>query len=374
MRKKISILFIIPTMRGAGAEKALLNILERLDYDKFNVSLLLFNDKGDLYTQIPKQVKKHHLFSKCRPYIPFVENRYTQHFFQRIRAALALNPFKKFDTVISFLEGEALVVHNLLLNRRNKDISWVHINLQINHWTKKDFKSDNHELEAYRKMDTVVFVSHDAQRAFEEKFGSKVNSKVIYNIIDREKIIELAKDPCPIVSTSKFVISNVGRLTKQKRQDRLIEAIALLNHNYNLDVECWIVGQGELREELEQIEKKLKIDHKIKFLGFQPNPYPFIAASDLFMLSSDTEGYPLVVCEALCLGKPIVSTNITGPNEILNVGGGILTHLSAESLAEAANSLLINQNLKSQVSKEASLTSESFSASEIMNEIYSIIE
>lgn len=374
MKTKKEILFIIPTMRGAGAESSLLNILELLDYDKFNVSLLLFNNKGELYAKIPSSVKKYHLFSKYRPHIPIAENKVTQHFFQRIRTLFAINPLKMFDTVISFLEGEALVVHNMLVNRRNKNISWVHINLQVNHWTKKDFKDEKQELQAYQKMDTVVFVSHDAKRAFEEKFKAKVNSKVIYNIIDRKKIQGLGKEPCRHVRTSKFVICNVGRLTKQKRQDRLIEAIALLNQKYNLDVECWIIGQGELRNELEQLANNLKIDHKIKFLGFQSNPYPFIANSDLFMLSSDTEGYPLVVCEALCLGKPIISTNITGPSEILKSGGGILTPMTALSLAEASYRLLIDPKLRHNITCEVLDLNSHFNSYNLLQEINNIIE
>ena len=368
---KKEILFIIPTMRGAGAEKALLNILNRFDSEKYNVSLLLFNNKGELYDAIPSNIKKYHLYSKNKPLFLLIENRFTRNLFWRLRS-LTLNPFKKFDAVISFLEGEALLAHNLLLNRRNKDITWVHTNLITNHWTKNVFKDYRKELGAYKKMDEIIFVSNDAQRAFNELFETDIESKVIYNIIDRDDIIEKAKEECPIKRGSKFVISNVGRLTKQKRQDRLIEAIAILNHKYGVDAECWILGQGELEDRLKQHAKDLNIEDKIKFLGFQANPYSFVKESDIFMLSSDTEGYPLVVCEALCLGKPIVSTNITGPNEILTDGGGILTELSAESLAEAANNLLTDPELLKKKQTEATMKSQSFSSEEIMNQIYSL--
>lgn len=369
---KEELLFIIPTMRGAGAEKALLNILNRLDYNKYNVSLLLFNHNGELYNLIPSKVKKYHLYSKFRPFIPFIENRFTRNIFWKLRS-LTINPFKKFDAIISFLEGEALLTHNLLLNRRNKDITWVHINLMVNHWSKNVFKNHQKELEAYKKMDEIIFVSNDAQKAFNKFFQMDIESKVIYNIIDRDDIIKKAKEKCPIKRSSKFVISNVGRLTKQKRQDRLIEAIAILNHKYGVDTECWILGQGELEEKLKQHAKDLKIEEKIKFLGFRSNPYPFVKESDIFMLSSDTEGYPLVVCEALCLGKPILSTDITGPNEILSEGGGILTELSAEALAEATHTLLKDQELINKKQNEAIVISNSFSTKEIMNQIYAIL-
>ena len=372
MRKK-EILFIIPTMRGAGAEKALINILNRFDYNQYNVSLLLINNKGDLYNLLPQNIKKYHLYNKFFSKIPIIENRYTRNFFWWIRTLINLNPFRKFDAVISFLEGEALLAHNLLLNRRNKDITWVHINLMVNHWSKSVFKYTRKELDAYQKMDEIIFVSNDAQRAFNELFETDIESKVIYNIIDRDDIVEKAKEECSIKRKSKFVISNVGRLTKQKRQDRLIEAIAILNHKYGIDVECWILGQGELEDRLKQHAKNLNIEDKIKFLGFQSNPYPFVKESDIFMLSSDTEGYPLVVCEALCLGKPIVATDITGPNEILADGGGILTKLSAESLAEAANNMLADEDLLNEKQNEAIMISSSFSAEEIMNKIYSLI-
>lgn len=79
----------------------------------------------------------------------------------------------------------------------------------------------------------------------------------------------------------------------------------------------------------------------VHFLGFQSNPYPYIAAADAFLMTSDSEGFPLVVAEAMCLGKAIISTRITGPMEMLDNGRcGILTGFSPEEIADAAASLM----------------------------------
>jgi glycosyltransferase involved in cell wall biosynthesis len=112
----------------------------------------------------------------------------------------------------------------------------------------------------------------------------------------------------------------------------------------------------------------------VKFLGFQTNPYSYLKASDMFLLTSDTEGYPLVVCEAMCLGKPIVSTNITGPDELLANGVGVLTSFEVSDIADRVQQLAADADLRAhygEASRAEALCR--FDVEAVMQQIYQIL-
>lgn len=373
MTPKRKILFIIPTMRGGGAERVLIDVLNRFDFERYNVTLLLINKEGDLYNQIPSAVTKIALYDSSTPKLPIIENKYTQKIFLRLRCLIKLSPFKRFDTIISFLEGEALFLHTILFNRSKRDVSWVHTDMSINHWTTNIYPLLWQERKAYNMMNRIVLVSEQAKIGFEKTFGLNSKLQVLYNLIDRETIISKSIETCPIVKSSKHVICTAGRLSKEKRHDRLIKAITILRNEYQLDVELWIIGKGDNLPKLVDLANNLGIKDSISFLGFKTNPYPYIKSSDIFALSSDTEGYPLVICEALCLGKPIVSTDTTGPSELLADNVGILTEKDENSLAAGLAKLCQEPALLTEYSKRSIKKSMDFCPEEIMNEIYDIV-
>lgn len=188
-------------------------------------------------------------------------------------------------------------------------------------------------------MDDVIFVSEDAKKNFSKLFGID-KGRVIYNIIDQRAICERSKETSSMPQHRTFTFVNVGSLKEIKRQDRIIETAALLKER-GYDAEFWLIGKGIWEERLKAQSIALNVSDIVHFLGFQSNPYPYIAAADVFLMTSDSEGFSLVVAEAMCLGKAIISTRITGPMEMLDNGRyGILTGFSSEEIAEAAMSLI----------------------------------
>ena len=130
----------------------------------------------------------------------------------------------------------------------------------------------------------------------------------------------------------KFTIVAVGRLVEAKRFDRLINVCGMLKQNH-YDVDTWIIGEGHLRNELEDQIKELHLQDNVFLLGFKNPPYAYMREADLFVSTSDVEGYPLVVCEAMTLGLPIVATKITGPMELLeNNRYGLLVEKKEEDI------------------------------------------
>lgn len=377
--KKKRILFIQHTLDGGGAEKILVDILNRFDYDRYDVTLLLIEERGVYLDSIPSQVHLKSIYDRKQRLFPkWFQNRFTHPFLpawdklEKLKLRLSVGTGKKYDCVISFLEGKSLYYHQFALGRRN--ITWVHCDLQKFHWTENYFGSTDNELKAYQQMDEIVWVSNQAKLSFEELFNTKFRGRTIYNLIDREFIKKRAAQSEVDDRKSQFVLCTAGRLSAEKRQDRLIRVTGLLVNRFNLDAETWILGFGNEETKLRELASQLGIEDRIKFLGFQKNPYPYIKAADTFVLTSDTEAYSLVVAEALCLGKPVVSTAITGPTELLVNDSGILTELNDEDIASQINRLLTDKEIYDHYCRKATERSAIFDPEATMKQIYAIID
>ena len=173
-------------------------------------------------------------------------------------------------------------------------------------------------MKSYKLFDKVFFVSNNAKEGFENSIGKLSTSSVLYNIIDNKKITNLSKEKISEDKPNKFLFVSVGRLSKEKGYDRLIEAAANLNKDdYNYEI--WILGEGPERNKLKELSRKHNIKN-IRFLGYKINPYKYMKISDVFISTSRVEGYSCVVAEALILKIPVISTNCAGTKEILENG------------------------------------------------------
>ncbi|MGL5683393.1 MAG: glycosyltransferase [Marinifilaceae bacterium] len=371
---KKSILFIMPSLKGGGAEKVLIDLLCNFDYNKYDVTLLLFYNKGVYLPQLPQQVRKVYLFEdrhfkllsrimlKCNSKLGwdvFLRNKLN-----------ALN-LPNFDVVVSFLEGISVALHDIIWDKGKKHISWVHIDLLVNHWS-DDFFTKGKENCIYNKMDNIVFVSKDALLQFERLFPMNTAPKsVMYNPILKESIVKRGSEQ--IVNTDAFTITTVGRIAPQKAYDRIIRVAKILKDS-DQNVKFWILGEGKLRTSLEKLAKEFKVDDIVEFKGFHLNPYPYIVASDMFISTSISEGYSLVIGEALCLGKPIVSTKTTGPVELLENGAyGILTEHDDHSIANGVMQLLADNERLEYFRQKSIERANIFDINTTMNELYQII-
>jgi len=176
------------------------------------------------------------------------------------------------------------------------------------------------------------------------------------------------------ITPGKPLLIAVGRLMPQKRFDRLLRAMSIIRQK-NQEAELWILGQGDMKPELERLCKELQLQDSVRFLGFVPNPYPYVKAADIFVLSSDTEGYPLVVAEAMCLGKAIVSTAVTGATEMLSNDAGVLVTVDEKSLADACLQLLADDGAREQLGKRAREEAKrKFDVSAYLSAFYAVLD
>ncbi len=293
---KQKILFIITSLGGGGGEKVLVTTLKNFDYTRFEVHLCVITKWGVYLDDIPEQVKVTYVYEN--PASLFAKVSFN--LYSRFRVSL-LERWKirsvvgnQYDTIISFMEGRSLKFHGYVMDRARKNVTWVHTDMINNHYTIGDVLSAADEERIYNSMDSIVFVSNEAKNQFQKLYKIDNEQVVILNPIDRELIRELAQTK--VVEKPRFVIGSIGRLCEQKAFDRLVRVASLVKRD-GYDVEFWIVGEGELRGELERQIEELDVADSVKLLGFQNPPYPFLARFDMFLSTSLVEGYPLVIGE-----------------------------------------------------------------------------
>jgi len=150
----------------------------------------------------------------------------------------------------------------------------------------------------------------------------KIKSTCIYNPVDIKKIKSLSTKLAPkIFKKNKLKIINVGRLSEEKDHITFLKALHLLGNQVNYD--AIIMGQGKMKNEIEDFINNHNLKKNIRLIGYKSNPYPYIKQSDFVILTSLHEGLPNILLEGIVLKKFIISSNcISGPKEILSNGKG----------------------------------------------------
>lgn len=190
----------------------------------------------------------------------------------------------------------------------------------------------------YSRHDLLVCQSRDMQVDLVERFGyPQDRSIVINNPVEVDRIQQRASDPLNDDAMAKGNIRLVaaGRLVEQKGFDLLIEAIARLA---DPAVCLFILGEGPLLDDLKRLAVARGVADQVQFVGFQSNPYAWLARADAFVLSSRYEGFPNVVLEALACGTPVIATPAPGgTREILDglPECKVAEEIDARHLAEA---------------------------------------
>ena len=356
MEKK-SVLFMIDSLDGGGAEHVLVNILQNIDYNIFDITLFLYVKSGIYLKQIPNDVHVIYAFKgnselKCK----CINLLYRIYYFIFYKLCLLFPIYLMplvgkrigtYDCAISFCEG---INSFILLNQHiaKSRILWLHIDMEMH---KLPF-SMQYFKRICNVVNKIVCVSKDVKNSILRIYPDISSNKfeIFYNPVMSNDIIHKADEEC-CIEKQGFTIVSIGRLAEQKRFDRLIQAAYGL-YNDSINFRLYIIGMGPLYYVLKQEIEKLNLSEFVILLGYKENVYPWLKASDLYVMSSDYEGLPLVICEAMLLDKPIVATNITGTRELLEGGKyGMLVGTNVEELYAGMKEMLDDGELRSMYSK-----------------------
>ena len=314
MKKKL--LFTAYSLGLGGIETALVNLLNRLDYDKYEVTLILEKKEGIFLDEIPSNVKVLEYKISDSKIVPLrkIYNRS-----KLIKWSNKLN--KKYDFSCSFATYSrpgAL----LALAASDNNAIWVHNNYYITYEKNVDNMKAFFDGVRASKFKHVVFVSDENRRDVCNHYKElEPLSYVCNNFINGDLILEKAEEPCEYERKDVPTFVNVGRHDEnQKRLSRIIDASSkLASDGYKFDVV--FVGEGEDTGFYKDMVEKKDLKDYIHFVGKKKNPYPYYKISDAVILSSDYEGYPVVFLETMILDKPILSTKVSDYEELDGIHG-----------------------------------------------------
>lgn len=366
-----SVLFLIESLDGGGAEGALENIVTNLDRTRFDISVVSETDKESRTDRIAA-VSHYHCFSRKN-----VNNSKLKDFINRviIKFSVSAPPSLvrkvlvrgKYDIEVAGCEGYATKIIGCS-DSKGKKIAWVHTDFINNPWSREVYGSTEAEKKCYENFDTIICVSQTIKEAFVKTYGLEEKVKVVHNIVDNHKILDMGKEPVEEkFSHPLFVMA--GSFLKVKGFERATRIFGKLRDD-GFDFHVMIMGIGYERENVEKIIDELKLHDRMTLMDYQDNPYKYMANADAYVCSSYAEGYSTTVSEAVILGKPVITTECSGMREIFGDREcGIICENSDEGLYEALKKVLSEPELLERFAKESQARSEAFSKEKLVAEV-----
>lgn len=362
----MKICFFIETLSKGGAERVIANLSNYLVNLKEieNVDILnIYNtdvaykldEKVNLYTIETKYVRYENLLNNGNKISKLVFK--VKKFFKNIYRKRKVEKFYKksnYDVIIAFLPEPSFMILSLknklnipiIISERN-DPNKEYNNIRAKHLMKK----------LYPLADGIVFQTPDAKKYFDGIVNS--NYEIIPNPVNDLFIKN------PYSEERKKVIVNVGRIEGQKNQLLLIKSFEKIMDKFP-DYKLIIYGEGSKKEELIKYINERKLNDRVVFAGQVDNIYDKIYDASLFVLSSDYEGMPNALIEAMCLGLPVISTDCPcgGPKMLIKDGvNGFLVPVNDENImSETISRILAHDKLRKELSINASKLKEMVSS------------
>jgi N-acetylgalactosamine-N,N'-diacetylbacillosaminyl-diphospho-undecaprenol 4-alpha-N-acetylgalactosaminyltransferase len=377
-------ILVVDDLGEGGAERAAHNLSNYLISEKHQVTFIFL--KNYIIYPIHKDINVIYLkedFTK-------IDRRLVTPFFysplKKILSGYDASSTRivSFNNVSSFLVGIFKKYHPQYTCLLSIQSSFIHFSTS---WLKRSIILPL-MLHTYNYYNHIIVVSSKIKKET-EKFKFKDKVSVIVNPVDIKMVEQKCLEPLKLEDNSKFRFINVGRFHPQKNHVLLVEALALLKRS---DVCLYFVGQGQLESSLRTLCNELKIEKQVHFVGLQLNPFKFLKQCDCFVLSSDYEGFPNVLIEAMACGLPIVSTDCpTGPREVLAPNSlkqssfiqqgnieyaenGLLVPLQdSHALSKAMALMIENQSLRSQYAQKARERAQDFDIHKIFSHFENIV-
>lgn len=350
-------------MEVGGVERSLISMLNNLDYEYYQVDLMLYSHTGDFMELLPAgphlleespiyktfrmSVKEvifkgnmllavSRILAKCRSLLSRSAEKGYRQMQYMWKYALPFLPSmeKEYDVAISYLWPHYFVADKVQAKTK---IAWIHT----------DFSTidtdENVDMDMWKKFDSIIAVSEDCKSAFIAKYPPLTKKVVVIeNIMHPEFIRKQAEETAdnPMKEDSRFKIITVARLSYAKGIDQAIEAMHLLRQRGYEDIAWYVVGYGGDEPQLRQQISERGLEGSFHLLGKKINPYPYMKAADLYVQPSRYEGKAVTVTEAQVLGKPVMITNYpTAASQLREGVDGFICELSPAGIADGIEEL-----------------------------------
>lgn len=346
------IMFLIHDLGHGGAEKVLVNLVNNMDPSKFDITVTALFGGGVNEQFLKPHVRYRKVFKKTFPG--------NSHVMKLFSPKLLHKWFIKehYDIEVAYLEGPDTRIISGCPNRDKKLLSWIHSTMND---VTLGFRSEAEAKESYNKMDAVIFVSQAVRNAFLRACPYKGRTEVLYNTNETEHIITMAQENVELPQ-DLFCWCGVGKVVPVKGFDRMIRIQKrLIEDGYRSHL-C-ILGEGAQKAGLEKMVADYGVADSVSFLGYQTNPYTYVAKCDLFVCASHSEGFSTATTEALIVGTPVCTVEVSGMKEMLgeNNEWGIVTDNDEDALYQGIKRLLDDPALLAHYKEMAAQRGKTFS-------------
>lgn len=365
------VLFVINTLGGAGAEKALLELLKRFPKEQYEISLYVLLDQGELILQVPSHVKvlnreysdasvlsregKKVLNKKIWKRL-WIHGAVFRNFPFLIRNTVAMikkgkiSPDKllwrvmsdsgqvireHYDMAIAYLEGGATYYVHDHVNTDRK-FTFLHVDYGFAGYTRELDKN------CYPDFERIFTVSDEVKKSFVKAYPEcSKDTYVFHNLIDQKEIRRKAELPGGFEDSydGKRILT-VGRLTAQKAYEISIDAMKILK-DHGIKARWYVLGEGELRGKLQSQIDRLGLQKDFLLLGAKSNPYPYYKQCDLYVHATRFEGKSIAIQEAQTLGCTILVSDSSGNREqVIQDEDGMMCKLTPEDVSRNIEALL----------------------------------
>ena len=361
--EKKSIVFGITKLDIGGAERVLVDIINNIS-DKFNITVFTIYSGGILEKELNHNVKIVSLYQNQNRVLPL---------YILLNSRKIYNKFIKnnFDIVVAFLEGPITRIFRFKNKKSVRKIAWVHndITKVFGNNIKAKIKKKL-DKSVYKNYDEIVFVSNENKNSFKNLYGNIGKQIVIYNYLDKNRIIEKSKENKEILKKEETpIFVTVARLTKQKGIDRLIKVHKRIIDD-GIKHKIYVIGDGVEKDKLKKLIKQFKIEKSFILLGKKENPYCYIKSADYFCLLSLYEGYGMVIEEAKIFNKPILITKTAAVEAVRDYEKSLIIENNEEDIYDKLKKVLLKKiDIKRNIDR-----TNCYDNSYILNEIQNLFD
>lgn len=351
------VLFLIHDLGQGGAEKVLVNLVNNMDRSKFDISVTVLFGGGVNEQFLAPDIHFHAVFPKEVPGNSKLMKLLTPAQLHKLCVK------EHYDIEVSYLEGPSARVISGCQNPNTKLVSWIHVEQHTMDKLAGSFRSEQEARACYNRFDQTVCVSQYVHDDFCQLLDFQKPCRVLYNTVESDKILAGAGEAAPeLANDGKIRLVAVGTLKQSKGYMRLLNIIKRLRDE-QYPMHLYILGIGPLQAEMEEYIRRNELQDTVTLLGYQTNPYKYVSKCDLFVCASFAEGFSTAATEALIVGTPVCTVEVSGMKEMLgsNNQWGVVTENSEESLYQGIQSLLDSPSRLAYYKEKAAERGKTFS-------------
>lgn len=382
MREMKKILFIVPSLGMGGMERVLVNYANLFCGRNYDVTVYNLTSGDQAITQhFDKKIHYIEAYSPVKNVLHagisnLIAGNYRmtswQKWLDRKSAKFLHDKYVKehFDIEVAFFGMESLKIVSGCTDPSTKTVAWIHGEQKENDFAPISKYED--AVEIISKIDKVICVSKRAMDTVPRVYQRKHELFVVNNPNDTKKIRTLSEELGSPAKKS-FTFVNASRFDdKQKGYSRMLRVCKkLVDEGFQFDF--WLVGDGIDFEKIKNLIQEYKLDN-IYLLGKQANPYKYIKNADMYVCFSYSEGFSMVMMEAVILATPMLSTDVPGASEMLDDGKyGMIVENSENGLYEGMKRILSDEELYHHIQSMAELRKDYLSEEKIMDRVEEII-